>query len=122
MKNIYKNLNLNNTITNTKEIFKNNNTFDNLYKKGYRYPNYPNHKEGRNLLYYIRIYLISRRKNKQKQIYPTYIFDKNKNTENEKSIFVILLIIMKLMIIIIYISNITKKIIKQIKIIMNMNY
>ena len=39
-----------------------NNTCEELIKSGYRYPTYPNHSQGKFLLYYIREYLISKKK------------------------------------------------------------
>ena len=66
----YKKLNLNDNVNKIKDEFSENKSFLDLYKKGYRFPIYPNHTKGKNLLYNIRTYLISKNINNNKPIYP----------------------------------------------------
>lgn len=83
----YKKLNLNDNLKNKFFNKHDKNSFKNLYEQCYRYPIYPNHKQGDKLLMYIRNYLISREKNRAKPEYPMYINDKDNNVENEKRYF-----------------------------------
>ena len=75
----YKELDINEINHNLIKRIKNDNTFDSLIKKGYHYPEYPNHKYGRDLLYYIRDYKISIKQNCHKPIYPNYILEADVN-------------------------------------------
>ena len=61
-------------------------TFILKLKEGYNFPKYPNHKEGKNLLIYIRNYLILKKKNKKDNLYPKYIVNSN-NAETLKRYF-----------------------------------
>ena len=57
----YKNLNIDNSINTTDE-----DTFKKKLNEGYNYPCYPGHKEGKNLLIFVRNYLILKKKNIKK--------------------------------------------------------
>ena len=64
-----------------------NDEFNIKLKQGYNYPLYPNNKIGKNLLIYIREYLIKKKNNKRKNLYPPYIKENLINAENLKRYF-----------------------------------
>ena len=78
----YKNLNIDDSINNTDE-----DTFKNKLNEGYNYPCYPGHKEGKNLLIYVRNYLILKKENIKNNRYPSFINNLKGNIDTEKKYF-----------------------------------
>ena len=83
----YKSINFKKSINNNDVYINPKNNFKKLIKLRYNYPEYPNHKYGKNLLIYIREYLISKTINIRRPIYPDYIINTFNNSETEKRKF-----------------------------------
>ena len=58
-----------------------------MLNEGYNYPPYQSHKEGKNLLLYIRNYLVLKKNKKKTNLYPPYIYENSKISENQKRYF-----------------------------------